>query len=54
MFYHNHNQLTKGKITKLFNDRELQVKSIGIGIGDTSPVFTLYRIDTKIPSIAHP
>ncbi len=28
--------------------------SIGIGIGDTGPVFTRYRIDTKICSIAHP
>ncbi len=28
--------------------------SIGIGIGDTGPVFTWYRIDTKICSIAHP
>ncbi len=27
---------------------------IGIGIGDTGPVFTWYRIDTKICSIAHP
>ncbi len=28
--------------------------SIGIGIGDTGPVFTRYLIDTKICSIAHP
>ncbi len=27
---------------------------IGIGIGDTGPVFTWYRIDTTICSIAHP
>ncbi len=27
---------------------------IGIGIGDTGPVFTWYQIDTKICSIAHP
>ncbi len=27
---------------------------IGIGIGDTGPVFTWYRIHTKICSIAHP
>ncbi len=27
---------------------------IGIGIGNTGPVFTRYRIDTKICSIAHP
>ncbi len=32
------------------------MRSIGIGIGisDTGPVFTWYRIDTKICSIAHP
>ncbi len=28
--------------------------SIGIGIGGTGPVFTQYRIDTKMCSIAHP
>ncbi len=28
--------------------------SIGVGIGDTGPVFTQYRIDTNICSIAHP
>ncbi len=27
--------------------------SIGIGIGDTGPVFTPYRVDTKMCSIAH-
>ena len=31
-----------------------KVKSIGIGIGNTGPVFIWYRIDTKFCSIAHP
>lgn len=44
MFYHDQNTLTKGKITKLFNDHDIsskKQKGVSIGIGDNSPVFTI-------------
>lgn len=48
MFYHDQNQLTKGKITKWFNDHDIPGKKYKILL----PVFTQYWIDTKIPTIA--
>lgn len=49
VFHHDHNQLTKGKISKVFNDHDILSN-----VGDTSPVFTTwYGIETEISSIAH-
>ena len=38
------------KVDKLL----FELKSSGIDIGNTGPVFTWYQIDTKFCSIAHP